>query len=270
MRTTSSNVVCIQSIILMISLLLFSACSGSRKVSGETHVPLIASATTPSIKESPGADQQLTQANLDLRESFAFPKEIDPNKRFMFYLHGKIIEDQGLPAISPQYGEYRYEAILEQLQGYGYVVISEQRPRDADGTEYAHRVLSQVNDLLAAGVPPGSITVVGASKGAAIAAFVSNLVANIEVNFVLLGGCHQPLIDEWKQSGTTLSGNVLAIYDSADEYAASCQELFEYSEERGLGQHLEIVLQIGSGHGILYEPLQEWVLPTVEWADQEW
>jgi hypothetical protein len=30
----------------------------------------------------------------------------------MFCLHGKIIEDQGLAAISPEYGEYQYEEIL--------------------------------------------------------------------------------------------------------------------------------------------------------------
>ena len=78
------------------------------------------------------------------------------------------------------------------------------------------------------------------------------------------------MVDEWKRGGLILSGNVLAIYDFADEYAGSCEELFSLAEGKGLSRHNEIVLQVGTGHGILYEPLSEWVLPTVKWADQEW
>src|SRR4030067_991612 len=46
---------------------------------------------------------------------YAFRTSIDPTKRYMFYLHGKVIEDQGIPAVSPEYGKYEYEAILEKL-----------------------------------------------------------------------------------------------------------------------------------------------------------
>jgi hypothetical protein len=142
---------------------------------------------------------------------FSFPAEIEPTGRYIFYLHGKIIEDQGIPAISPEYGEYRYEDILRTLQGYGFLVISEQRRKDADATEYAHRVATQVHDLLDSDVPPGSITVVGASKGAAIAMIVSALLSNSGVNYVLLGGCNPPTVDELRQQGVLLYGNVLAI-----------------------------------------------------------
>ena len=34
--------------------------------------------------------------------AYAFPDAIDPAKEYLFYLHGKIIEDQGIPAISPE------------------------------------------------------------------------------------------------------------------------------------------------------------------------
>jgi hypothetical protein len=201
---------------------------------------------------------------------FAFPSEINPSDRYMFYLHGKIVEDQGLPAISPEYGEYRYEEILGVLQSYGFVVISEQRPKNADSTQHAARVVSQINALLSSGVPSGSITVVGASKGAAIAMLVSNLIVDPNVNYVLLGACNPPTVDELGREGVSLSGNVLAIYDSTDEYAGSCDDLFSLSEGRGLAQHSELVLNVGTGHGILYEPLPEWVVPTVEWAKQDW
>jgi hypothetical protein len=187
----------------------------------------------------------------------------------MFYLHGKIIEDQGLPATSPEYGEYQYEEILGALQSYGFVVISEQRPRNADVTEYARSVVGQINDLLRSQVPGGSITVVGASKGAAIAMLVSNLLADSKVNYVLLGACNPPTVDELMQQGISLSGNVLAIYDSSDQYAGSCAGLFSYSEGKGLGHRSELVVDVGTGHGILYEPLSEWVVPTVKWANHE-
>jgi hypothetical protein len=219
---------------------------------------------TPTPKPSP------TPTRLKL-EGYEFPNSIDPTKRYMFYLHGKILEDQGIPAVSPEFGEYQYEEILRTLQSYGFEVISEQRPKDADGWEYAQRTAGQVSELITFGVPPGSITVVGASKGATIATVSSHLVGNPEVNYILLGTCHPTLVEEWKQGGLILSGNVLAIYDfEDDEYSGSCEELFSFAEGKGLNHHDELVLQVGTGHGILYQPLPEWVLPTVKWANQEW
>ena len=184
----------------------------------------------------------------------------------MFYLHGKIIEDQGLPATSPEYGEYQYQEILKKLASHGFVVISEQRPRDTDAAHYAARVAEQMALLLEAGVPPGNITVVGASKGAAIAAIASDLSKNPETNFVLMGYCAPKEVEELVRRQIWLYGNVLAISDSADALAGSCEELFRMSEGGGLGRHQEIVLHVGTGHGILYHPLDEWILPTVEWA----
>jgi hypothetical protein len=35
--------------------------------------------------------------------------------RVLFYLHGKIVEDQGPSAESERYGRYEYEAILKRL-----------------------------------------------------------------------------------------------------------------------------------------------------------
>jgi len=117
--------------------------------------------------------------------------------------------------------------------------------------------------LLEAGVPPQNITVVGASKGAAITVLVSHLLETDEVNFVLLGACHPDTVDEFMQDQVRLVGNVLSIYDSVDKWAGSCQGFFSFS---GLSNADEIVLEIGTGHGVLYQPLDEWVIPTVEWA----
>jgi hypothetical protein len=270
MRAFSFSVVRLQAAIWVLIGFSLASCNDPEILEDVTPTALVAKSTSTPKNTPPAASEQIPGSKSEIRIRYGFPTEIDPNQRYLFYLHGKIIEDQGLPAISSEYGEYKYVEILDAFQSNGLVVISEQRPRDTDPTEYARDVSTQMNDLLKAGVPPGSITVAGASKGAAIATLVSNMVANPEVNYVLLGACNQPLINEWRQQDIALSGNVLAIYDFSDIYAVSCQQLFTLSEGTRLRRHAEIVLQIGTGHGILYEPLVEWVLPTVKWANQEW
>jgi hypothetical protein len=198
---------------------------------------------------------------------YEFPESIDPSRRYMFYLHGKIIEDQGLNAVSPDYGPYEYEAILEKLGSYGFVVISALRQKNSDPIEYANNILGQVKSLLDGGVSPKNITIIGASKGAEIAILASNLIKNDGVNYVILGACHPDNIQYYKQSDISLSGNVLSIRDSVDEQSGSCDGLFSFSEGKGLANHNELILQVGTGHGILYKPMDEWVLPTVEWAN---
>jgi CubicO group peptidase (beta-lactamase class C family) len=198
--------------------------------------------------------------------AFDFPQSIDPTRQYLFYLHGQIIEDQGVHAVSPQFGEYAYEAILNNLQAYGFTVISEARPKDTNVEAYAQKIAAQVTTLLDANVPPGQITVVGASKGSYMAAVASHLLQNPDLNFVLLASCAPEMVAGWKQAQMILFGNILSIYDSVDDLAGSCQEIFALSEGRGIARYEELVLQIGSGHGILYQPLEAWVLPTVEWA----
>ena len=199
--------------------------------------------------------------------SYEFPETIDPSKRYLFYLHGKIIEDQGLAAVSPEYGEYEFEAILEELSRHGFLLIGEIRAQNTDPEEYARKVADQAAALLDAGVPPGNISVVGASKGAGITIFVSNQLKNKEINYVLLAICHPDQVRHFIKEEIYLVGNVLSIYDSNDQFAGTCQDLFSYSESNGIGKFDEIVLDVGTGHGILYQPIDEWILPTVRWAD---
>jgi hypothetical protein len=197
---------------------------------------------------------------------YSFPESVDATKHYLFYLHGKIIEDLGLPAISPDYGEYEYQAILENLGSYGFAVISEQRLKNTDSLEYAKKITEQVTALLRAGVPAQYITVVGASKGAGITVLVSHLLENEEVNYVIMAICDPATVEELEQNKISLYGNVLSIYDSADELAGSCQELFSFSEGKGISKHNEIVLNVGTGHGILFKPLDEWIIPVIQWA----
>lgn len=199
--------------------------------------------------------------------AYAFPATIDPGSRYLFYLHGRIIEEQGLGAVDPIYGAYQYEAILDRLASTGLIVISEQRDKDTNPLTYAQRIGAQVGSLQRAGVPSQNITILGASKGAYIAALSSDVLEDPALNVVLLGSCDPGMIDEWRSRGRRLYGNVLAIYDfQDDEYSGSCEELFELSAGEGLGEHDELLLHVGTGHGILYHPLDEWILPALEWA----
>ena len=72
------------------------------------------------------------------------------------------------------------------------------------------------------------------------------------MNFVIMAICDPATVEELKQNEISLYGNVLSIYDSADKLAGSCQELFSFSEGKGISKHEEVVLNVGTGHGILY------------------
>ena len=215
---------------------------------------------------SPTSTSQPVLPIFDLSD-YVFPHSIGVGNNYLFYLHGKIIEDQGIPAVSPEYGEYEYQEILERFSDFGFVVISEQRPKNTNSVEYAGRIVEQVATLLDAGVPAKNITIVGASKGAGIVIYTSYFLENEEINFVIMAICHPDEVEYLKQHQIFLYGNILSIYDSADHrYAGSCQELFAFSEGKGISRYEEIVLSIGTGHGILYQPLEEWIRPIVQWA----
>lgn len=199
---------------------------------------------------------------------YAFPDEFDPKARYLFYLHGKIIEDQGLVAVSPEFGAYEYTAILERLSASGLRVISEQRLKGTQPEVYADHVVEQIRKLLDAGVPAGQISVVGASKGAGIAIFVSNKLSDPEIRYVLMGICSPDEVAGLIARQVNLNGRVLSIYDEKDNLAGSCGDLFAYSEDKGIARYSEVVLKVGTGHAVLYSPLDDWVLPALQWAEQ--
>ncbi|MGB3617068.1 MAG: hypothetical protein WBA12_03040, partial [Catalinimonas sp.] len=124
-----------------------------------------------------------------------FPAHVDPDARYVIYLHGRIIEEEGRRPTHPRYGTYEYDAILDTLAAAGLEVISEQRASGTDITTYTGRVATQVRQLLAAGVPPEHVTVVGFSKGGGIAVLTAARLQNDRVNFVFLACCNDWLFD---------------------------------------------------------------------------
>jgi hypothetical protein len=213
---------------------------------------------------SPTAKTQPPPVNVFSK--YAFPATTDPGRQYLFYIHGRIIEEQGIPAISPEFGEYDIGAILDKLSRYGFVVISEQRPKNAEPMAYARKFAGQVSELLDAGVPAKNITLVGASKGGYIAILTSNILQNQELKFVIMAICNPETLEDLKLQQVFLYGDVLSIYDSVDPFGGSCEGLLPNTGDKRQSRYEELVLEVGSGHGILYKPMKEWIIPVVEWA----
>ena len=193
-----------------------------------------------------------------------FPTAIDAKARYVFYLHGRIIEEHGLRPRDPRYGIYEYEDILRSLESHGLHVISEARPHATDPEQYARRVRDQIRTLLDKKVPPEHITVIGASKGSVIAMLVSMYTANDNVRYVILSNCNDDILQEFK---IDLHGAVLSIYDEADAFGGTCREFF--NRATGLSRQQEVVTHLKIGHALLYQPRRAWTDPAIAWAKEK-
>jgi len=188
------------------------------------------------------------------------PDKPDPKTTYVFYLHGRIIENAGPRPNDPRFGVYDYPAILETLASRGDVVISSQREADTDVNAYAGLVVSQVERLLEAGVPQDRIAVVGFSKGGMIARHVSSFLRRPNVKFVLLAACST----SYKQEQLRLTGHVLAIRETSDTLAnASCRP--PSGQDAPPTSFEEIEISTGKSHGAFYQPLEAWTGPVLDW-----
>jgi hypothetical protein len=181
--------------------------------------------------------------------------------RYIFYLHGAIVEEQGPKGVSPRYGLYDYPGILEAFRRRELRVVSEVRARGTKVSAYADKVAVQVRRLIASGVDPSHITIAGASRGAVIAALVSTRLKQPRVRYVLLANCNPSLIRNYHPR---LTGEILSIYERSDEIGGSCDDVVARSP--GVTSYKEIALNPGLGHGIVYRPLEQWVGPATQWA----
>lgn len=190
----------------------------------------------------------------------------EPN-RLIFYLHGRILEEQGLGATSEVFGHYDYEGIVQELGRKGHTVVSDIRSKNADASAYAEKVAGEIRKRMAGGIPASHITVVGASKGAAITVLVSNLLRNRQIKYVILAICSEQTDDYFEQNGICVYGDVLSVYETSDNIAGSCESLFSRCSSE-LASHEEISTSLGNGHGMVYKPYEEWVEPTLQWTER--
>jgi len=187
--------------------------------------------------------------------------------RHLIYLHGRIVqEEQSVRPVSPRFGAYELEAIRAAFRERGFELTSEIRPKGASVSASADHVVAQVRELLAAGVAPERVTVVGGSMGASIAFAASARLQNPSLRFAFLGGCPlENVLAVRKEEGHPPAGRLLVIHEKSDDTGPPCaawrpEELPAPSTLR------EVVLETGLGHGFLFRPLPEWLDPVVAWA----
>ncbi|GAB3345282.1 alpha/beta hydrolase [Marilutibacter aestuarii] len=188
------------------------------------------------------------------------PESPDAARVHLIYLHGRIIENAGPTPTDSRFGRYDYPAVLDALASRGAVVISAQRPPGTEMNRYAGVVVSQVEALIARGVPAKRIVVAGFSKGGGIATRVSSFLRRPGVRFVLLAACPMGDVPTHLQ----FTGRVLSIFEKSDELAGSCQPLAEQSRE--LASFEEIGIATGKRHGAFYTPMPAWVDPVLDWV----
>lgn len=188
------------------------------------------------------------------------PTNPDITERYLFYLHGLIIEEAGIRPKSEEHGYYEYELILETFAEKGFIVISEAREKGTQVIPYAEKIVSEIKQLLENGVAAKNITIVGASKGGAIAVNICNMLKEKQLNYVFLAGLFEKYS---KDKSIKLYGNVLSIHDQADKLSITPSVYFERS--RGLGDFKQITLNLDLGHGLIYKPHREWTEPIWQW-----
>ncbi|MBC3759804.1 hypothetical protein H7U19_15430 [Hyunsoonleella sp. SJ7] len=181
---------------------------------------------------------------------------------YLFYLHGGVVQAQGIPAVSEYFGSYEYLAILDSLSNYRTNIISEVRPKDSTIEGYGQKIFVQVDSLLNMGILPEKITVVGASLGAYMTVEASLQVNNPSVNYVLIGLCSDSAVDRFRKYNRQFKGRFLSIYESSDA-KGSCSVLFE--ELSPASSFDEIRLNMGIDHSFLFKPYDDWVKPMMKW-----
>src|SRR5689334_21666657 len=94
-----------------------------------TLIPIYGEQKNSRALERTATSTDIKQSGLILKD---IPDNIDAKGRYLFYLHGLIVENEGVRPTSPKFGVYEYEEILETFKNRGFIVISEPRPKGTD------------------------------------------------------------------------------------------------------------------------------------------
>lgn len=209
--------------------------------------------------------------------SYDMPSTIDASAKYLFFMHGAIVESRGPRGVHPkhqEWGPHDYYGILKAFENQGFTVISEERPRGTELLKYSKKVAGQARSLLAAGVPPENITVSGFSKGGTITLIVSTLLKTPKVNFVVLAGCcsNHPMISSLYNKTVLsraqhLQGRFLSIYDTVDDECQTCEKEFKLAAPETIKSR-EIKVKVGLGHGLFWTTRKDWFDPMVSWINR--
>lgn len=188
----------------------------------------------------------------------------EQNTRHIIYLHGRIVELQGKAAFSEAHGKYELDSILDALGAENNKVFCELRPENTETPEYAQKLSRSIDSMISSGITPEKITVIGASKGAIIAAATSDINQQ-PVNYVLMGGNNSTIE---QQNDWHFHGRILCIYDPSDTIAGKNYDYWKARSPQAIAFE-QIALNEKLGHGFLYRPLPAWTVPALKWARNE-
>jgi hypothetical protein len=186
---------------------------------------------------------------------------------YIFFLHNKFIEEHELDDEHPEYGRAEYAEIINSFEKDDFIVLSDKRDKDTDVEKYAGKIVLQIDSLLAIGIKPNHVTVIGTSKGGYIAQFVSTMMANPDLNFVFIGSFQETDIENHPE--INFCGNILTIYEASDVYGVSAVKRKETSKLK-INKFKEIELHTNLKHGFLFKALPEWIEPSKMWAKRNY
>jgi hypothetical protein len=187
------------------------------------------------------------------------PPTIHADEGYVIFSHGRIAEGSDPKPVSPEFGTYDFPALTASLFAHsGFNLIAPQRAK-SDDEAYADTLVAWVHQLVAAGVPPGRIALVGFSRGSHLTLIASARLAAVGINTAVLAICQDG--DVQHDPPLKLGGNLLSIYENSDAYG-SCAGLARRSH---LKSFKEVMISTGLKHGAFFEPRPVWMNPLKQW-----
>ncbi|QCU74341.1 alpha/beta hydrolase [Pseudoalteromonas distincta] len=188
-----------------------------------------------------------------------FPDNVDPNGKYVFYSHGKIVEGENTNPVSPRWGEYDFPEVKDAISSNNYNLIAYHRIQNTNPKTFALKLTNDVKKLITLGVKPQNITLLGFSRGGEITILASRHIQNPDINIILLASCANFMKNNEKFE---VYGNIYSIYETSD-MVGSCQFLINQSP--GVNSFSEISISTGKEHGAFFTPIIEWVQPVKNW-----
>ena len=186
-------------------------------------------------------------------------------KKYVFFLHNKFLEEHPLNASHPKYGPAAYTAILEKLQSKNSVILSEKRKVGTNPKKYAKKMILKIDSLHSDGVPYDHISIVGTSQGGYIAQYISYYARNPDLKFVFIGSSFKN--DSMNEDRKfRLYGKILSINEKTDVDAELLLRQLRFKNS-DLKSFKEITLNTGMEHGFLFRALDEWIIPAKAWIN---
>ena len=127
--------------------------------------------------------------------------------------------------------------------------------------DYARRIAKHVHSLIAEGVAPEAITVLGAGSGSPIAVLTSAATGHRRVNYALLGECDRSLKDQYR---FRMSGRVIGIRADSDSGSGSCRPLWQDSPK--VSQRQDLVVNSPLADTFFDAPRKEWLQALSDWS----